>query len=95
MATGTEAQEEPTATTARVPQNAVTRRAILLGIILIPFNCYWIMMVEGIWHSGHPTAISLAWNVVFNILILLLINLLLKRFLPPTPLPRASSSRST
>jgi len=82
MATGTEAQAEPTATTARVPQNAVTRRAILLGIILIPFNCYWIMMVEGIWHSGHPTAISLAWNVVFNILILLLINLLLKRFLP-------------
>jgi hypothetical protein len=53
MAIRTEA--EPAAETARsrIPQNAVTRRALLLGTILIPFNCYWIMMVEGIWHSGH------------------------------------------
>jgi len=60
----------------------VTWRAIFLGLLLIPPNSYWIMFVEGIWHSGHPTAVSLMWNVVFTLLILIGINLLLKRFRP-------------
>ncbi|HIE50544.1 MAG TPA: hypothetical protein EYP85_02185 [Armatimonadetes bacterium] len=61
---------------------AVTWRAVLLGLLLIPPNSYWVMKVEGVWHSGHPSAMSLFWNVVFTLFILLIINLGLKRFLP-------------
>ena len=71
------------------PRNLVTLRAILIGAILIPLNSYWILMVEGIWHTGHPTAISLAWNVIFNLLVLLAINLALKRFVPRHALTQA------
>lgn len=60
----------------------VTPKAVIVGLILIPLNCYWIMNVEGVWHTGHPTCISLFWNCIFCITVLILINLLLKRFLP-------------
>lgn len=59
---------------------AVTLRALLLGAFLIPFHVYWIITVEGIYHWSHCTAVSLYWNVIFNILILLGINAVLKRW---------------
>jgi len=64
------------------PLAVVTWRSIIIGLVLIPLNTYWIMTVEGIWHSGHPTAMSIMWNVVFNIFVLVLINLGLKRYAP-------------
>ena len=60
----------------------VTWRAILIAIFLIPPNVFWIVEVECVWHSGHPTTISLFWNVVLNIFFLILINLFLKRVAP-------------
>jgi len=60
----------------------ITWRAIVLGVLLIPPNSYWIMYVEGIRHSGHPTAISLFWNVVFTLLVLVLLNLVVKKAAP-------------
>lgn len=67
----------------------VTTRALVLGAALIPFNVYWVMMVEGIWHSGHPTCISLPWGAVFNIIVLLAVNVLLKRVAPRYALTQA------
>ncbi len=67
----------------------VTTRALLLGAALIPFNVYWVMMVEGIWHTGHPSVMALPWGVVFNLLVLLGVNVLLKRFLPRHALTQA------
>jgi hypothetical protein len=61
---------------------AVTGRAIALGLLLIPPNSYWILWVEGVWHSGHPTGMSLFWNCIFTLLLLLLLNLLIKRLAP-------------
>ncbi len=73
----------PGRTEELLPQaGIVTWRSIIIGLILIPLNTYWIMEVEGIWHSGHPTAMSIMWNVVFNIFVLVLINLAIKRFAP-------------
>lgn len=71
------------------PAGRVTLRSILLGILLIPLNTYWVMTVEGIWHSGHPTTMSIMWNVVFNIFVLVLLNLALKRFAPKWALTQA------
>ena len=60
----------------------VTWRAIIFGLLLIPPVTFWIMEVECVWHSGHPTSISLMWGVVFVMFVIILINLLVKRFLP-------------
>jgi len=64
----------------------VTWRAILIGLILIPPNVFWVVEVECIWHSGHPTTISLFWNVVLNLFFLILINLIIKQFWPKAAL---------
>ncbi|MBC8135252.1 MAG: hypothetical protein H8F28_05100 [Fibrella sp.] len=61
----------------------VTFRILLLGTILIFLNCYWVLEVEGIWHTNHATAMSLFWNTVFCLLLLVTLNIgLLKPFLP-------------
>ena len=57
----------------------ITNRAIIIALFLIPLNVFWIIEVECVWHSGHPTTISLFWNVVFNLLVLILINLGLRK----------------
>jgi hypothetical protein len=62
---------------------SVTPRILLLGTVLIFVNCYWILQVEGIWHTNHATAMSLFWNTIFFLLLLVLFNLfVLKRFWP-------------
>ena len=70
-------------------QTAVTWRSILIGLLLIPPNVFWVIEVECIWHSGHPTTISLFWNVVLNLFGLILINLLLKKVTPRAALTQA------
>ena len=60
----------------------VSWRAIALGLILIPVNCYWIVYIELVQYSAQPTIVSLMFNVVFSVFVLTLLNLLLKRFLP-------------
>jgi len=60
----------------------VTWRAVIIGLVLIPPVTFWIMEVECVWHSGHPTSISLMWGVVFVMFLVILINLLVRKFLP-------------
>ncbi|MCX7598332.1 MAG: hypothetical protein N2512_05630 [Armatimonadetes bacterium] len=67
----------------------VTLRAIVLGFLLVPLHVYWIVTVEGIYHWSHCTAVSLYWNVIFNLMILLAINAALKRFAPRFALTQA------
>lgn len=40
------------------------------------------MQVEGVWNTGHSSCLSLMWHVIVNLLILMGLNLFLKRFLP-------------
>ncbi|MGB9594659.1 MAG: DUF6785 family protein [Candidatus Poribacteria bacterium] len=60
----------------------VTFRSLLIAFILIPVNCYWVIEMEVIRYSGHPVTISIFFNVVFNLFVLIGLNLLLRRFLP-------------
>ena len=41
------------------------RWTVLIGLILIPINCYWIIQMEAVRYSGHSTTISLLFNSVF------------------------------
>lgn len=54
-------------------------RAILVGLILIPFNAYWIMDSAG---QGYPTTVSLYFNVIFCIFFLAAFNFLINRLNP-------------
>ena len=38
----------------------VTLRSIVIGLILIPLNCFWVVIAEIMWYSGEPTTISFA-----------------------------------
>lgn len=59
---------------------ATTYRSILIGLILVIINCYWIMM-SLFFGSGESGTITLMYNVVFSVLILNFANsLLLHRF---------------
>ena len=60
----------------------ISVRAVLIGLLLIPFNTWWVIYVEGIRHWNHCTAMSLFWNTVFVLFLLVLLNLWLKRYLP-------------
>ncbi|MBM3215815.1 hypothetical protein FJZ36_12960 [Candidatus Poribacteria bacterium] len=62
--------------------SGVSWRAIALGGVLIIPNVFWVLEVEGMWHSGHPTTISLFWNVVLNVFALIVINLAVQRVRP-------------
>ena len=57
-------------------------RTIAVGLVLIPLNCYWVIMSEDIWNAGHPTLTTLFFNTVFSLFVLLLINRLLQKIAP-------------
>lgn len=70
-------------------KKAVRRSVILLGLILIPINTWWLIQMEEFRYSGHPTTASLFFNVIFLLLLLTLLNFLLRRFLPKAALSQA------
>jgi len=66
----------------QTPNVGVTFRAVILGLILIPVNTYFIMANHLKYWSTLPTTISLIFNVVITLTVLIVFNLLIRRFLP-------------
>jgi hypothetical protein len=64
---------EPSAP-ALTPRRAVTWRSLLISLLLIPPNAYWLVQMEIVRYSAHPTTISLFFNVVFLLLVVTVIN---------------------
>ncbi len=80
-------QTKPDTTTAPTPltptrARGVTPRALLLGLALMPVNAYWVVMMENIRYSAHPTTISLFFNCIFILVILTGLNGLVARVRP-------------
>ena len=80
-------QTRPTTTTPPAPltptrARSVTPRALLLAMALMPLNAYWVVMMENIRYSAHPTTISLFFNCVFILVVLTGINGLVARVRP-------------
>ena len=69
-------------------QGPITLKSLLIGFILMPANYYWLTQLEVIRYS-FPTAVAPVYTVVFNLLLLLLLNFFLKKFLPFFALSRA------
>ncbi|HIE51008.1 MAG TPA: hypothetical protein EYP85_04555 [Armatimonadetes bacterium] len=57
-------------------------RTLLLVLILIPANAYWIIQMERVRRGPYVTSISLFANVIFVLGVLVGLNALLRRFWP-------------
>jgi len=57
-------------------------KAVILGCILVPLNSYWVVQIEMGRYLSYPTCISLFFNVVFNLFVLLALNVILIRLIP-------------
>lgn len=53
---------------------AVTWRSILICLFLLPINAYWVVQMEVVRYSAHPTTISLFFNTIFILLCLTVLN---------------------
>ncbi len=69
-------------------QNAVTWRSVLLSLILLPLNSYWVVQMEVVRYSAHPTTISLFFNTIFILLCLTLLNRQVRKIAPRAALSR-------
>src|SRR4051812_31621172 len=66
--------EQDAPSPAVAPARSVTFRILVIAVALIFVNCYWVIEVEGMWHTNHATAMSLFWNTTFFLLLLVLFN---------------------
>jgi len=55
---------------------------VLVGLILTPINCYWIMESDIVHYVGFSTTVSLFYNVIFSLILLLTFNAGLRRWFP-------------
>ncbi|MDE0011662.1 MAG: hypothetical protein OXU36_10965 [Candidatus Poribacteria bacterium] len=62
---------------------------LVIGVILILLNAYWIALVSGIYHSLNPAYASLFIPPIVNLFFGLMLNTLLKRIRPQLALSRA------
>ena len=58
---------------------SVTLRAILIALAIMPINAYWVVMMERVRYSAHPTTVSLFFNCVFILVVLTGINAIIVR----------------
>ncbi len=70
----------PAARPPRHPPRAVTFRALLIAGLLIPVNAYWLVQMERIRYSAHPTTVSLFFNAVFLLLVVTVANAVVGRW---------------
>ena len=63
-------------------RNAVTARSIIIGVVLIPVNAYWLMVMDVEKHVGVVTKMSMFYNSVGLLFALCLLNMLLRKLRP-------------
>lgn len=56
-------------------------RVFLVALLLIPINALW-LMTASLWGAGYPTTVSLFFNVIFYLFILILANRLIESISP-------------
>ncbi len=59
-----------------------------MSLLLIPANAYWLVQMERVRYSAHPTTVSLFFNAVFILLVVTLCNALVGRAFPRVVLRR-------
>jgi len=59
-----------------------TWRVLVVGIILIPLNVYWVIRLEALPDLAHSTELAIFWTAVFTLLVLVGLNRLLFWVMP-------------
>ncbi|MDA1193284.1 MAG: hypothetical protein O3A46_16535, partial [Candidatus Poribacteria bacterium] len=67
--------------TATPSRSGVSVRAILVGLLLVAVNAYWVGIASELWYSVY-TLVNPFSNAVFTLAMLLVVNVGLKRWLP-------------
>ena len=70
-------------------QHGITLRAVLIGLAFIPLNVYLVVQWETVWDIQDPTTLTIAFNAVFCLFLVIVTNLLLQRCLPSFALQQA------
>lgn len=63
-------------------RDGVSLRAILIAFAMIPVNVYLVVQWETVWGTQYPTTMLIFFNSVFCVLLVVLFNLILLKFLP-------------
>ena len=66
-------QSKPPITPTRAVQPQIRWRVVWLGLALIPFNNYWVFASLR-WGQGFPTTMSLFFNTIFILTVLVVLN---------------------
>lgn len=69
-------------------KGGIRARLIVLLLLLVPINAYWVVLSEVVRYAGHPATISLFYNAVFWLCLLVGVNRVLLRFAPGLALAR-------
>ena len=64
------------------PKRGVTLRAVLIGLMFIPLNAYLVVQLETVWGVGDPTTMTIFFNAVFCLFLVITLNLLFVRWTP-------------
>ena len=64
----------------------ISKRTVLIGILLIVINTYWLAYAEMLWHTAHLTTVALSVNVLFTLLIITWLNAAVRRVAPSAEL---------
>ncbi|MBI5834484.1 MAG: hypothetical protein HZB16_19470 [Armatimonadetes bacterium] len=64
-------------------ESRVRARAVIIALAFIPVNAYWVVMMEAIKYTGHPTTYSLFFNVVIVLSLLVAGNYVLAKVWKP------------
>ncbi|GIX07191.1 MAG: hypothetical protein KatS3mg115_1594 [Candidatus Poribacteria bacterium] len=67
-------------------RDGVTLRAVLLGILFIPANVYLVVQWETVWGTQYPTTMSIFFNAVFSLFLVVCLNGIWRRLSPRTAL---------
>ena len=68
------------------PKRGVTLRAVLIGLVFIPLNAYLVVQLETVWGIGDPTTMTIFFNAVFCLFLVITLNLLFTRWTPTNAL---------
>ena len=70
----------------------ITARAVVIGLLLIPVNCWWIAQIEHVRYSDNVSTSALFFNCLTLLLGLIGLNALLRRFLPRQAFSRGETA---
>jgi len=71
------------------PKTSITIRAVFIGLLLIPINSYWHIQMTLVWLMNFPAILTLLFNVIFILFWLIVLNFILKKYLPSSALSQS------